>query len=141
MVERSRRSFATLPDGMFFLSRSSALRAGRVRFSNGGNPKAQATEIIGTPDLVIEIVSSASEVKDTEWAMSAYFDAGIQEYWVIDARDEDDIQFTIHKRGKKEFTAVRKSGGWVKSAVLGKSFRLTQSEGADGNPEFTLEVR
>ena len=55
--------------------------------------------------------------------------------------DEDDIQFDIYRHGKKEFATTRKSGGWVKSAVLGKSFRLTQSEGEDGNPEFTLEVR
>ncbi|QJW97194.1 hypothetical protein [Frigoriglobus tundricola] len=36
-------------------------RADRIRFSNGGNPNAQATEVIGTPDIVIEIVSDASE--------------------------------------------------------------------------------
>jgi Uma2 family endonuclease len=80
-------------------------------------------------------------VKDSEWAMSAYFDAEIEEYWVIDARDPDDIQFEIYKRGKKEFTAVKKVGGWVKSAVLSKSFRLAQSEDDEGEPEFTFEYR
>ena len=44
-------------------------------------------------------------------------------------------------RAKKEFTATRKQGGRVKSAVLGKSFRLVQTEDDDGKPEFTLEVR
>jgi Uma2 family endonuclease len=73
--------------------------------------------------------------------MSAYFDAGIVEYWVIDARDGDDIRFDIYKRGKKEYTATRKNDGWVKSAVLAKSFRLTQTDDEDGKPEFTLEVR
>ncbi len=129
--------FATLPDGLF-ISRE-ALSTGRVLFSNGGNPKAKATEIIGTPDIVIEIVSDVSEEKDTEWCMSAYFDAGITEFWVIDARD--DIRFDIYKRSKKEFTAVRRQAGCIKSSVLGKAFRLVQTEDDEGKPEFTLEVR
>lgn len=58
-----------------------------------------------------------------------------------DGRVEDDVQFDVYKRGKKEFVAAKKPGGWVKSAVLGQSFRLTYAEGADGNPEFTLEHR
>lgn len=134
-----RAGFATLPDG-FYMSRES-LGAGRVWFSNGGNPKAQATEVVGAPDVVVEIVSDVSEEKDTSWAVSAYFDAGIQECWVFDARDVDDLRFTIFKRGRKEFVAARASGGWTKSAVLGKSFRLTQEDGADGNPDFTFEYR
>jgi Uma2 family endonuclease len=128
---------STEPDGMVFSHE--ALRDGRVRLVGG--EKGLHTELVGSPEIVIEIVSESSEVKDTEWTMSAYFDAGVEEYWLIDARDEDDIQFDIYRHGKKEFATTRKSGGWVKSAVLGKSFRLTQSEGEDGNPEFTLEVR
>jgi Uma2 family endonuclease len=128
---------STEPDGILFSH--DALRDGRVRLVGG--EKGMHTELVGSPEIVIELVSESSEVKDTEWSMSAYFDAGIAEYWLIDARDEDDIQFDIHKRGKKEFTPVRKSGGWTKSPVLGKSFRLTQSEDADGNREFTFDVR
>lgn len=96
---------------------------------------------IGSPEIVIEVVSRSSEVKDTEWAMAAYFDSGIQEYWVVDARDEEVLRFDIFKRGKKEFSAARKLDGWVRSAVLGKSFRLVQSEDGPGKPEFALEVR
>ncbi len=128
---------STEPDGM--IVSHEALRSGRVELV-GGDTGTQ-TELVGSPEVVIEIVSESSEVKDTEWTMTAYFDADVQEYWVVDARDEDDIRFDIYKRGKKEFVAVRKVSGWTKSTVLGKSFRLTQSEGADGNPDFTLEVR
>jgi Uma2 family endonuclease len=128
---------STEPDGMVISH--DAMNAGRVKLV-GGKSGAQ-TELVGSPEILIEIVSDSSEVKDTEWTMSAYFDAGVQEYWVFDARDEDDLQFTIYKRGKKEFAAAKKSGGWTKSAVLGKSFRLTQAEGADNNPEFTFEYR
>ena len=33
------------------------------------------------------------------------------------------------------------SGGWVKSRVFAKSFRLTCRDDELGNPEFTLAVR
>lgn len=128
---------STEPDGM--IVSHEALNNEDVRLVGG--EKGMQTEMVGSPEVVIEIVSESSEVKDTEWTMSAYFDAGIQEYWVFDARDVDDLRFTIFKRGRKEFTAARASGGWTKSTVLGKSFRLTQEEGADGNPEFTFEYR
>lgn len=128
---------STEPDGM--VVSNEAMRTGRVRLTAG--KEGESTILVGSPEILIEVVSASSEVKDTEWTMSAYFDAGITEYWVIDARDEDDITFDIYKRGKKEFAAARKSGGWVKSAVLGKSFRLIQAEDEEGKPEFTLEVR
>jgi Uma2 family endonuclease len=128
---------STEPDGMVISN--DALRTGRVRLVGGA--KGDHTQVHGSPEIVIELVSQSSEVKDTEWCMSAYFDAGIGEYWLIDARDEDDIKFDIFKRAKKEFTATRKQGGWVKSVVLGKSFRLVQNEDDGGKPEFTLEIR
>jgi Uma2 family endonuclease len=130
-------NLSTEPDGMVISNES--LEIGRVKFVGGKN--GEQTEIIGSPEIVIEVVSRSSEVKDTEWAMTAYFDANIQEYWLVDARDEDNTRFEIYKRGKKEFIASRKQNGWVKSSVLGKSFRLVRSETASGNPEFTLEVR
>ena len=128
---------STEPDGI--IVSQEARRTERVRYVGG--ERGLHTELVGSPEIVIEVVSESSEAKDTEWAMSAYFDADIAEYWVIDARDEDDIRFDIYKRGKKEFAAAKKSGGWSKSAVLGKSFRLTQVEDADGEPEFTFEFR
>lgn len=128
---------STEPDGM--VVSFDALNSRRVE-PVGGESGIQS-ELLGSPGILIEVVSESSEVKDTEWTMSAHFDAGVQEYWVFDVRDEEDLQFVIYKRGKKEFVAVKKSGGWVKSAVLGKSFRLTYAEGADGNPEFTFEYR
>lgn len=130
---------ATTPDAMFLSN--AALEAKRVRFTAGKKRGAVATRVVGTPDLVVEIVCPSSEVVDTEWLMSAYHNAGIPEYWVIDARDEDDIRLDIYKRGKKEYTAGRKNDGWVKSAVLGKSFRLTRKEDKNGYSQFTLEVR
>ncbi len=130
-------NLSTEPDGMLISNES--LETGRVKFVGG--ELGEQTEIIGSPEIVIEVVSRSSEVKDTEWTTIAYFDAQIQEYWLVDARDEDNTRFEIYKRGKKEFVAMRKQHGWVKSGVLGKAFRFLRSENASGNPEFTLEVR
>jgi Uma2 family endonuclease len=130
-------NLSTEPDGMVISNE--AIDTGRVKFV--ASDKGEQTEVIGSPEIVIEVVSRSSEVKDTEWAMTAYFDAEIQEYWLVDAREEDNIRFEIYKRGKKEFVATRKQNGSVKSSILGKVFRLVRSENASGNPEFTLEVR
>jgi Uma2 family endonuclease len=129
--------FATLPDG-FFISRES-YRSGRVRFSNGGNPAAEATEVIGTPDLVVEIVSDVSQEKDTDWMRTAYHEAGVPEYWLIDAR-RSRLAFDVYNRRKAGYHAARRTGGWVKSVALRQSFRLRRGR-TDDFPQFTLETR
>jgi Uma2 family endonuclease len=129
---------ATKPDGMFIST--ATIEEKRVKFAAGKRRGAIATRILGSPDIAIEIVSASSEDVDTEWLMSAYHNAGIVEYWVIDARRED-IQFDIYKHGKKGYAIARKQDGWSKSIVLGRSFRLTQTSAKLGFPIFRLEVR
>jgi Uma2 family endonuclease len=128
---------STEPDGMVISFE--AVSDGTVRFRSG--PKGDKTEVIGSPEIVIEVVSASSEIKDTQWAMTAYFEAGVQEYWLADARNESELRFDIFKRQKKQFVASRKQQGWVKSGVLNKSFRLLQSLDDNGNPEYLLDVR
>ncbi|MDB5307509.1 MAG: hypothetical protein JWO38_1711 [Gemmataceae bacterium] len=127
---------STEPAGLVIATE--AFIARRVELVSG--KRGKDTELIGTPDVVIEIVSPSSVDKDTEWLMSAYYDAEIPEYWLIDARDGE-IRFDIFRRGKRGYTASRKQDGWVKSPMLGRSFRLVRGEDEAGNPEFTLHVR
>lgn len=127
---------ATNPDGMFVSTETFAAK--RVELHSGA--KGHATEMRGTPDVVIEIVSASSVDKDTAWLMSAYHDAGILEYWVIDAR-ETQPKLDIHRHGSKGYTAARKSGGWVKSATFDRSFRLTRADLAAGLASYALEFR
>lgn len=126
------------PDVMFVSAES--LASERVTFSQGETTGAVATEVVGSPDMVLEVVSPSSVVKDTEWLMSQYHDAGVSEYWLIDARGEGDPVFTIYRRAAKEFVAVRKSRGWLKSPVFGKSFHLTRTE-QFGLTDYVLEVK
>jgi Uma2 family endonuclease len=125
-----------VPDGTY--ASFDTLRAGRAKYVEGKD--GGFTELEGVPDLVIEVVSPSSEDKDTEWLQKAYWEAGIPEYWLIDARTPP-LTFDLFRHSARGYSMARKSGGWVKSAVLGKSFRLTEAANGMGHPEYTLEMR
>ena len=127
---------STEPDATFVSAETIA--AERIEFTAG--PKGVATEMLGTPDLVVEVVSRTSTDKDTDWLKDIYFKAGIPEYWLIDARDRDAIQFDIFTRGRKAYRATKPSSGWVKSAVFGKEFRLRVVE-EYGLADCVLDIR
>ncbi len=129
--------FTAVPDGMFVSQES--IDAGRVRLT-GGKDSNRDTELIGTPDLLIEVVSDSSEDKDNEWQMSRYWNLGVPEYWVVDGRQEP-LRFTIYRRGPKGYMVVRKADGWAKSAALGRSFRFTPYQKKMGFGTYKLEVR
>lgn len=128
--------FSTEPDGMFFSHET--MNRGGVEFQSGA--RGEATELVGTPDLVIEVVSRSSVEKDTEWLSTNYYDAGIPEYWLIDARGPS-IQFDIFKPAKNGYVATESTGGWVNSAVLNRSFKLTRGENRSKIVTYKLENR
>ena len=129
--------FTTVPDGIFVCRKT--MDDGRVQLT-GGRRSRNDTELVGTPDLVIEVVSDSSEYKDTEWLMANYWNAEVNEYWVIDAREEP-LRFTIYRRGDRGFVAVRRAEGWNRSPVLGRSFRFTQGPEDLGHPTYRFEMR
>lgn len=128
----------TVPDGIF-VSRA-GIDARRVEL-RGGVDSEQDTELVGTADLVIEVVSPSSVDKDTEWLMSRYHDAGVAEYWLVDGREEP-LRFSIYRRGPKGYTAVRRAAGWLRSPTFGRSFRFV-SAGArmGGHNSYRFEMR
>lgn len=129
--------FTTSPDGMFISK--ATIAGGGIRLT-GAKEGEEDTQLLGSPDLVIEVVSDGSEFKDTEWLMAGYWNAGVTEYWLIDARKAP-VRFTTYRRGAKGFVAVRKSGGWVRSPVIGRAFRLTPTEKLLGRQDYLLDVR
>ncbi len=136
LLTNSAANLSTNPDGMF--ASIVSLRTGRVRLVKGA--AEGFTELQGTPDMVLEIVSPSSVHKDTVVLLDLYWQAGVGEYWLVDVRGERP-QFDILRRGATHYVPSRKQAGWVKSNVFGKSFRLTQQADALGHPEYTLEVR
>jgi Uma2 family endonuclease len=124
------------PDATFISHH--AIASGRVVLVEG--KEEGFTEALGSPEMVLEVVSKSSEEKDYTILTRAYHLAGIDEYWLVDAR-EDPLQFDILRRAAGKFVPTRKQSGWLKSAVFGKSFRLVKKKDDSGNPEFILEVK
>jgi Uma2 family endonuclease len=135
LLRNDQAGLSTEPDGTFISFKS--FKSGRVRVVNGG-PAADV--LIGTPDMVLEVISDSSEDKDTEKLRQLYWEAGIPEYWLVDVR-EGQLHFDILRRGKKGYLETRPQSGWLKSKVFNKAFRLTVEPDELGEPEFTLSVR
>jgi Uma2 family endonuclease len=129
---------STEPDGSYVSYE--ALQTGRVRRIEAAGGQ-DYIELEGSPEMTLEVVSDTSVRKDTVDLLDLYWQAGIAEYWLVDARQEA-VKFTIFKRGRKAFVAARpQKGGWLKSNVFGRSFRLTRGTDPLGGPQFTLDVR
>lgn len=123
------------PDGTFVSQAS--LASDRIRLIEG--KEGGYVELQGSPDMVLEVVSKSSARKDSIDMKQAYWEAGIREYWLVDARRE--LKFDIFRRGARGYAATPKRDGWLKSAVFGKSFRLTAATNKQGHPEYTLHVK
>ena len=136
LVTNEAADLSVNPDGTFVSN--DALATERVRLIEG--KEGGFVELEGTPDMVLEVVSDSSETKDNKTLREAYWEAGISEYWLVDGRGEE-VAFDILRRGPKGYTPTRKVGGWVKSAVFGKTFRLTRQLGPQSHPQFTLDVK
>jgi Uma2 family endonuclease len=90
---------------------------------------------------VLEVVSPSSVPKDTVELRDRYAEAGIAEYWLVDAREEP-ARFDVLRLTVRGYAATRRqSGGWLRSAVFGRSFRLGRDADLLGHPQFTLDVR
>ena len=82
--------------------------------------------LVGPADLVVEIVSDESARRDRVEKFNEYMEAGVREYWVIDARpgrEQADV-WVLDEQGRYQARAVDEEGRYH-AAVL---------------PEFWLEV-
>jgi len=119
-----------------------SLRSGRVRLI----PKASAEpdryiEVEGAADLIVEIVSDSSAVKDTRRLPPAYHRAGVRELWLADARGES-LFFQIHRHAPAGYEAApRDAEGFQPSAVLSRRFRLIRRRDDLGRWTFDLQGR
>jgi Uma2 family endonuclease len=136
LVTNEEADLSCNPDAVFVSNESFTTKRVKLVAGKGGGH----VELLGSVDMVLEVVSDSSEKKDNQTLFEAYYESGVSEYWLVDARGKE-IEFNVYKRGAKKFTVTKKHDGWVKSAVFGKSFRLTRGTDGAGNPEFTLEVK
>ena len=114
-----------------------SLEAGRVRYVA---KKEHEMEIEGSPDWVLEIVSKSTVVKDFKFLRQSYHEAGIREYWLIDARGADIVFQILHWRKSGYFAASLKDG-WLTSRVFGRDFRLTRKRDRRNAWKYDLQIR
>lgn len=55
-------------------------------------------DIIGAPDLVIEVLSPSTEKHDTFVKLNKYWTIGVREYWIIDIEREEIYVYSFEKR-------------------------------------------
>ena len=136
LLTNRRAGISGNPDMVFVSNRSTEMR--RVRRQSGAS--GGHVGLIGSPDMVLEVVSDSSVIKDNETLREGYWIAGITEYWLVDVRSGE-IEFDILKRGPKGYIVTRNLEGWLKSSVFSKSFKLTAKDDSRGHPKFTLHVK
>jgi Uma2 family endonuclease len=136
-ISCSEANLSVEPDLVFISYETFA--SGRARLvPKTGRHVGHYVEVEGPPDLVVEIVSDSSMTKDTRRLPSAYFQAGVREFWLADARGETPI-FIIHRPGAEGFEpVVADADGFQPSAVLGCRYRLDSARDANGHWEFDL---
>ena len=83
-VSNVEANISVKPDGTF-ISKAS-IENGRVQFVEG--MEIGFLEVEGTPDMVLEVVSPTSVRKDTVVLRQGYWEAGIREYWLVNALKE-----------------------------------------------------
>jgi Uma2 family endonuclease len=115
-----------------------SLESGKVRYVT--NKKDRTIEIEGSPDWLLEIVSNSSVKKDTRDLRESYHEAGVGEYWIIDARS-DEIDFQILNWRKSGYVAATRKSGWQHSRVFGRSFRLIRTRDRRGAWRYALVVK
>lgn len=128
------------PDLVFISEQS--LSSGRVRMvSKASQDPGRYIELEGPPELVVEIVSDSSAKKDSQRLLAAYYQAGVEEYWLVDARKEP-LVFHIHRHGSSSYEPVAADAeGYQRSAVLSCAYRLERRQPAPGRVAFDLLTR
>ena len=111
---------------------------GRVRLRQRAQDPADYIEIVGSPDLVVEIVSDSSVTKDTKLLRDAYARAGVREYWLIDARGAD-IRFEILTHAGDAFRSPGDPFAPQESRVLGGRWTLTRARNRAGRFTYALD--
>jgi Uma2 family endonuclease len=121
LLTHKEAALSTEPDGMFVSFAS--LKSGKAVFESGED----SLEVVGTPDLVIEVVSPTSRQKDTEILPRLYHRAGITEYWLIEPlRRTEEVSFDILKWTPTGYASSPNHDGWIDSVVMsnGPSSRI-----------------
>jgi hypothetical protein len=125
---------STEPDGLYF--HFSTVTAGRLTLV--GDSDRGCAELVGTPDMVLEVVSRTSVRQDTQVLRDLYWQSGIPEYWLVDARGPNP-SFEILEYTSEGYIAAAITVDGAFSKVFSRSFSMLKRMDPLGNPEFIVE--
>ena len=80
--------------------------------------------IVGAPDLVVEILSLSTRARDLRQKRDLYERSGVREYWIVDA-DEKTLTVLALNGGRYREIGVYREGEVLESPALGGGFALT----------------
>ncbi len=124
---------STEPDG--FLVKWETFTSGGVQL----RPE-RTTELVGRPDLAVEVVSKTSARKDLVDLVQGYAAAGVPEYWIADGRQEKAELRILVLTGDAFEDAPADSDGWVASPFWKRRFKLARYVNPAGWPDFRRDV-
>lgn len=128
---------STEPDAIFVTW--DTLESGRVTGVPKKNRDDDVIELVGTPDLVIEVVSDSSVRKDLVALRERYARAGIPEYWIIDARSAV-VRFAILVLADGAYEPAADEGRPQPSRVFARTFQLERAKNRIGTWRYALRV-
>ena len=79
--------------------------------------------IVGAPDLVVEILSPSTRARDLRQKRDLYERSGVKEYWIVDA-DEKTLTMLALDGGRYREIGVYREGEFLESPALGGGFEL-----------------
>jgi Uma2 family endonuclease len=138
LVSNEEAGLSNNPDLTFVLWET--LEAKKVILVPRQGASGQYLELVGTPDLLLELVSRSSVRKDKVLLREAYHRARIPEYWLIDARGEE-IDFKLLWWRRSGYVAMTPRDGWVRSRILRHEFKLERDRHRLGLWRYTLHAR
>ena len=123
------------PDAVFVSFES--IRQGKVKLVRG--QLGGYVELEGSPEWVVEIVSSSSVTKDTKLLRDLYAKAGVMEYWLIDARSQTPSMEILNLTEGSYRSGSRTDAGYP-SRVLSRNIELIQESDPLGNPRYQFRI-
>ncbi len=86
--------------------------------------RLKATYLDGPADLVVEVVSPDSEVRDRRDKLAEYREAGIPEYWLVDVPRQEARFYVLDAHGRYQEAVLSADGIYASTVVPGLRLRV-----------------
>ena len=96
---------------------------------------------MGTPALVLEILSDTTKTKDLIDKLNTYRLSGVQEYWIVDPKQENIIVYTFADHEIESYQMLGKGESAQSVVFAGLGVKLTSLfSGLAGRPDATTRI-